>query len=151
MNFRPQLQLGRRMLPPHASRQTKRRRHTSLIAMNVRSLIVSVCRNQMSSVSRTPLHLSNASASAFACVPHPNPNPDPTHLSAPQVRDVLHDLIAGLDGLRIQLERPLRGDQVDQFVDRLDVRGFQRTLLDRAEAVGAGHVLASARRRRRSG
>ena len=42
-------------------------------------------------------------------------------LEPPQVVDELHDLVAGLHCLRIQLERTLRGDQVHQLVHRLHV------------------------------
>lgn len=34
-------------------------------------------------------------------------------LETTKVGDVLHDLVARLNGLRVQLERPLGGDQID--------------------------------------
>ena len=56
----------------------------------------------------------------------------------PQVGHDLHDLVAGLHDLRIELERPLRGDQVDQLGHRLDVRRLQKSLPDVAEALLPG-------------
>ena len=58
-------------------------------------------------------------------------------LEPPQVGHDLHDLVAGLHDLRVELERPLRGDQVDQLLHRLDVRRFQRALPNIAVAVVA--------------
>ncbi len=52
----------------------------------------------------------------------------------------MHDLIAGLHDLGIELERPLRGDQIDQLVDRLDVGCLQHVLPDHAHAVLAGRA-----------
>ena len=46
-------------------------------------------------------------------------------LESAQVGNVLHDLVAGLHRLAVQLESPLGGDQVNQFLDRLNVGGFQ--------------------------
>jgi len=48
----------------------------------------------------------------------------------------LHHLIGRLHGLRVHLERTLRGDQIDQLAHRLDIRLFQRPLADLAESFG---------------
>ena len=55
--------------------------------------------------------------------------------SPSQVRHDLHDLVTRLHHLRVQLERPLRRDQIDQLVHRLHIRRFQETLPDVAVAV----------------
>src|SRR5262245_23960847 len=57
-----------------------------------------------------------------------SPTQLPYPLGPPEVRHNLHDLIARLDDLRIQLKRSLRRDQIDQFVHRLNVRRFQKPL-----------------------
>ena len=44
----------------------------------------------------------------------------------------LHDLVTRLDDLRIQLERSLGGDQIDQFLHWFDVGGFQGSLRENA-------------------
>ena len=59
-------------------------------------------------------------------------------LEPPQVGRDLHDLVAGLHDLRVQLERPLRGDQVDQLLHRLDVRRLRAPCRTHAGALSPG-------------
>src|SRR5947208_119444 len=58
--------------------------------------------------------------------------------SSPQVPDCLQRLIRGLDRLAVQLERPLRLDQRDQLLDRIDVAAFEESAEDGAGAAFAG-------------
>ena len=60
-------------------------------------------------------------------------NGDAPSGSPPEIRHNLHDLVARLHDLRIQLERALRRNQIDQLVHRFHVRRFQEPLPDIAE------------------
>ena len=57
---------------------------------------------------------------------------------AAKVRDQLQNLITGLDGLRVELEGPLRGDQVNELLHGLDVRGFESPSADLTHAIQIG-------------
>ena len=60
------------------------------------------------------------------------------YLATAKIRDQRQDLIACLDRLRIEFERTLRGDQVDQLLHRFDVRGFEHPLANGPDTLGIG-------------
>ena len=67
--------------------------------------------------------------------------------SAHQVGGRRQHLVGGGDDLGVHLVGALRGDQVGDFVDRLDVGLFEIALLQVAEAVDVGLAVAAACRR----
>jgi len=63
-----------------------------------------------------------------------------TQFLAPLMADVddgLRFLIGRRNDLRVGLERPLRGDHVDQLRGQVDIRAFQCAGLNAAEAGGS--------------
>ncbi len=63
---------------------------------------------------------------------------DSSRLSSSQIGNLLQDLVAGLDGLRIQFEATLSGNQIDQLFNRLNIGGFQRVLANDAQPLVPG-------------
>jgi hypothetical protein len=59
-------------------------------------------------------------------------------LESPHIGHELHNFIPGFDGLAIEFESPLGGDELNKFSDRLDIGGFEHSLPEQSQPVLPG-------------